>query len=116
MRKRSIFWIAIAFAFAINLTACSNSNGNSNKGAEAQYFTPEHSEAEAIYKNGTCISCHAIDLSGHVGEPSNLQKVGAKRSREEIIDTIRNGKGQMPAQRLTDVEIEQLADWLITLK
>lgn len=109
MRKRSI--IIIASIFVLILTACS-----SNVDSDKQYFSPDHPEAEAIYKNGTCISCHAIDLSGHVGEPSNLQKVGAKRSREEIIETIRNGKGQMPAQRLSDLEIEQLADWLITLK
>lgn len=110
MGKRSITMIAIAFI--IILTACSKS------GTEKQYFSPDHPEAELIYRNAQCITCHASDLSGHVGEPSNLQTVGAKRSREEIIETIRNGKGQMPPQehKLTDLEIEQLANWLVTLK
>lgn len=97
------------------ITAC-GSSPSSDGGETKDYFADAHPEVIALYE-ASCIYCHASDLRGHVGESSNLQTVGARRTKEEIIDTIRNGKGQMPAQsRLSEEEIERLADWLITLK
>lgn len=73
--------------------------------------------AELVYKN-RCISCHGSELQGRMGEKSNLQKVGKRRSYEEIISTLREGKGMMPAmkERLNKAEIEALGKWLSTKK
>lgn len=74
-------------------------------------------EAEAIFKN-RCIQCHGRNLEGRMGDKSNLQQVGARLSREEIAETIRNGRDQMPsfAGTLSDEEIEVLSEWLSTQK
>lgn len=74
-------------------------------------------DALAIYK-ANCISCHGADLEGKLGPNSNLQKVGAKRSKDQIIAKIKNGGGGMPGfqGKLKDAEITALADWLATKK
>lgn len=75
-----------------------------------------HEEAVAIFKVH-CISCHAADLSGRVGEQSNLQKVGDRLDKQQIKNIIINGGKAMPAQtKLTEDEVELLANWLVTKK
>ncbi len=69
----------------------------------------------AIYRS-TCISCHAADFSGRVGEKSDLRQVGARLDKDQIANVIRNGGQAMPAQRLTEEEIETISSWLSTLK
>lgn len=103
----------------ILITACGNQNTDkadeTPAHSEANY-TEEHPEAVALYKQN-CISCHATDLSGKVGDQSNLQTVGARLDKEQIADTIKNGGQIMPAQKhLSDDEIELLALWLSTKK
>lgn len=68
--------------------------------------------------DNSCIQCHGTDLEGRTGPNSNLQQVGAKLSREEIITQIKKGGGRMPGfeNSLSEEEINELADWLVTLK
>lgn len=70
-------------------------------------------KAKAIYAK-TCVACHATDLSGKDGP--NLQKVGARLTRDQILSTVKNGKGMMPSGMVSDEEANLLADWLSTLK
>lgn len=76
----------------------------------------DEAAAKEAYEKGTCASCHGGNLEGSAG-PS-LEKVGAKLSKDEIIDIINNGRGQMPPMKdnLSDEEKENLAAWLSGLK
>lgn len=74
-------------------------------------------EAVELYRQN-CLSCHGAELEGQMGPRTNLQKVGASLTQEQIRNQIANGGGGMPAQskRLTPQQIETLAAWLATRK
>lgn len=124
--KTMNLWIKICImsVLLILITACGNQNSNlTNETPPPPDSAPsdaiqseDYAEAAALYKN-QCIQCHATDLSGRMGEQSNLQTVGARLSKEQIADIIKNGGQLMPAQtNLSDDEIELLAQWLSTKK
>lgn len=77
-----------------------------------------------VYKKATCLACHGGGLKGMPtsGVPA-LLGVGDKLSKDQILDAIKNGKGNMPAQYkqntekgLTDADIDKLANWLAMQK
>jgi mono/diheme cytochrome c family protein len=72
-------------------------------------------KAEAIYKDN-CLSCHGKTLEGEFGP--NISKVGAKRSKDELIAKINNGGSRMPEFKdtLKKEEVETLALWLASKK
>jgi len=96
-------------AAAVLMTACGQSDNNSGKVTLKQ----ASAEVASIYKS-SCIGCHATDLSGKVGEQTNLQLVFERLSYEEIVARITGGGGLMPAfqEKLTEEEINGLAAWL----
>lgn len=98
-------------AAVILLAACGQSSGTSNDGRLTLEQAP--TDVAAIYKSN-CIRCHAIDLSGKMGDVTNLQYVHERLSEEEIIERITNGGKTMPAfkERLSEQEIAALAAWL----
>ena len=77
----------------------------------------EFAKAEALYKQH-CISCHGDKLEGRVGQNTDLRKVGAKLSREEIVKQIAEGGDLMVPFKntLSPEEIESLAGWLSAKK
>ncbi|WP_379129256.1 c-type cytochrome [Paenibacillus sp. sgz500958] len=77
--------------------------------------------AMALFKQATCVSCHATDLKGGAG-PS-LRGVGDKHSKEEILTIIKEGYEDMPkmydvaiSAGLTDQDVDDLAGWLAKQK
>ncbi|MDD9267665.1 c-type cytochrome [Paenibacillus sp. GCM10023248] len=73
-----------------------------------------------IYKKATCLACHGAGLKGMPasGVPA-LLGVGDKHSQDEILNIIKNGKGNMGKQYqanidkgLSDADITKLAEWL----
>jgi len=70
-----------------------------------------------VHDNVECFACHAGDGSG-TWMGSNLIGIGERKSREEISDAIRKGPGMMPDYegKLTDDELDEIVDWLISLK
>jgi cytochrome c551 len=72
-------------------------------------------DVQAVFKQN-CISCHGVNLEGGVGP--NLQKVGTKYSKDQIVGIITNGRGAMPSfkGKISDNEIGALADWLAAKK
>ncbi|MFS0725984.1 c-type cytochrome [Paenibacillus sp. 1P07SE] len=80
---------------------------NTGAGEEAS----EYSEAMSLYRS-KCLSCHGAELKGRTAP--NLQQVGAKYEREEIVSIIADGRGGMPAfgRQLSEEEVGTLADWL----
>ncbi|MCA1011233.1 c-type cytochrome [Halobacillus halophilus] len=70
--------------------------------------------AEGVYQNN-CSSCHGGELGGGFGPA--LTEVGSKYDAAKIVDIIKNGKGQMPAQsQVSDEDAQTVADWLATME
>jgi quinoprotein glucose dehydrogenase len=71
------------------------------------------SSGQSLYATH-CASCHGVERRGNPasGFPSLLD-VGSKRSREQVENVIRNGKGMMPAfPKLTDKQRDALVGFL----
>jgi menaquinol-cytochrome c reductase cytochrome b/c subunit len=70
--------------------------------------------AFSIMQKAQCIACHGTDLEGGAG-PS-LRGIGDTLQKDQIVDTITNGRnnGAMPSfkDQLTADEIDQVATWL----
>jgi len=67
-----------------------------------------------LMKKEQCIACHGNDLEGANGP--TLRGIGDVLSKDEIVDTITNGRnnGAMPSFKgqLSEQEIDQIATWL----
>jgi mono/diheme cytochrome c family protein len=81
-----------------------------------------HSRAKELLQQERCLDCHTIKGDGGAVGP-NLTKVGSKRSRDYIVQQIRDPKSHnsqtaMPSygSRLTEQDIDALADYLSGLK
>ncbi|MGO4498006.1 cytochrome c [Paenibacillus sp. 2RAB27] len=72
-------------------------------------------KAELLYKDN-CLVCHGVGLAGDYGP--NLTKVGSRRTKEQIVTQIMNGKVEMPPFKdtLKPDDIESLATWLSGMK
>jgi len=76
-----------------------------------------------VYARANCLNCHQANLTGMAGYAPALLGVGDRYSKEEIMDIIVNGKGNMSPQYeenikkgLTDEDMEQLVNWLAMQK
>ncbi|MBK3495989.1 cytochrome c [Viridibacillus sp. YIM B01967] len=67
-------------------------------------------DAEKIAQ-ANCISCHGETLEGRGNFP-NISKIGATLSKDEILDVVKNGKGNMPKINISSDEAEAVAKWL----
>lgn len=85
---------------------------------KTQELTKERKQPAVIRRlkifDQKCSSCHGGDLTGGMGP--NLTKVGSKYSKDEILNIIKNGKGQMPANVITGDDANQVAEWLAAKK
>lgn len=87
--------------------------GTETPGATAPSGGYDAATAEALYKN-TCAGCHGQTLEGAVGP--NLQKIGGTLSKDQILEVLKNGKGQMPPGLAKGNDAETLAAWLADKK
>jgi len=70
-----------------------------------------YSSGEEVYQ-ARCSSCHASDLSGRVGPSLDAESSAASMPNSYWVQTITKGKGSMPAQRLSDQEVEQVIEYI----
>ena len=106
MHKRIIVLLSLFVIIGLtSLAACSSSS----KGAE-------------VFRREKCMDCHTLKGKGGSVGP-NLTYVGGKRSRDYIVQQIKdpkshNPKTEMPSFRdkLSDQELSDLADYLSGLK
>jgi cytochrome c551 len=71
--------------------------------------TAKTGDAETIASQ-KCFSCHGDNLKGANGP--NLQKIGSKYSKDEILDILKNGKGNMPPNVISGSDADKVATWL----
>ncbi|TXK83836.1 cytochrome c [Paenibacillus sp. N3.4] len=71
--------------------------------------------AEKLYKSN-CLACHGTGLQGDFGP--NLTQVGSRKTKDQIVNQIMKGKGDMPPFKdtLKTEDIEALATWLAAKK
>ncbi|MFD2761223.1 cytochrome c551 [Lentibacillus juripiscarius] len=115
--------LSILFGTALVLGACGGGgdDGGTDNGNNGDTGTEESSgengestaAAEEIFQNN-CASCHGGDLSGGVGP--DLTSVGADHSKDDIVDIIQNGQGDMPPQDVAEEDAQTLASWLAEKK
>ena len=106
MHKLTIALMFLAvIAIASTLAACSSNS----KGAE-------------VFRREKCMDCHTLKGKGGAVGP-NLTMVGSKRSRDYIIQQIKdpkshNPKTEMPSysNRIPEEDIQALADYLSGMK
>lgn len=72
-------------------------------------------QAQVLFKDN-CMACHGAGLEGDFGP--NLTKVGSRKTKDEIVQQITKGSGDMPPfqKALKAEEIETLAAWLAAKK
>jgi mono/diheme cytochrome c family protein len=98
-----LFVVVIGFLFIIIIGCEMNSRGGQ------------------LFRNGRCKECHTINGKGGSAGP-NLTFVGSRRSREYIIEQIKNPKSHNPNSdmpsfsQMPEQDINDLADYLSHLK
>ena len=112
MKKTKI--LCFIASLAIVLSACggggSNNSGNgSSSSAGNSSSSSSSSGAKAIFEK-SCSQCHGENLQGKVGP--NLQQIGSKMSKKQILGQIKNGGGGMPANVITGQKAKKVAAWL----
>lgn len=96
--------VGTVLAGTLALAACGN-------GEETK--TADNSNADSgltAFQNNSCVGCHGKDLEGASGP--NLTQVGAKYSKAEIADIIKNGKGNMPKGQAQGEDVDKIAEYL----
>jgi cytochrome c551 len=100
----SIASILLVFAAA----ACGGGKDNSGNNASSG----KASASEIFQQN--CAACHGKNLEGKNGP--NLQKIGSKLTKDQILNQIKNGGGGMPANIISGKDAEAVAEWLANKK
>lgn len=116
--KKSL--LALMLGSSVALAACGGGEDAAVEETEEQ--TPSTDEGtgkttasagEEVYTQ-SCLSCHGENLEGAFGP--ELSNIGAKMSKEEILNVIENGQGQMPKNVVEGEEAEAVAAWLAEKK
>ncbi len=81
-----------------------------------------NSRGAKLFRQSECIQCHTISGKGGAVGP-NLTTVGSRRSRDWIVQQIKNPSSHNPdtampsfASRMSEQDINALADYLAGLK
>ncbi|WP_045520975.1 cytochrome c551 [Neobacillus niacini] len=111
--KKLLYGI-VCVAFLGFLTACGGGDDETEQDTTPteKQTTEETAEAGAgdeLFQQ-SCASCHGGDLKS--GGAPDLDKIGAKYSKDEILGIIENGKGGMPAGVLKGEDADAVASWL----
>jgi len=106
--------LALLMGTSLVLAACGGGDDDAkdkggNKGGDTA-----SANGEELYNSKGCSACHGGDLKGGVGP--DLTAIGGTLSADEIKTVILDGKGNMPAQNVSDDEAQSLADWLAAKK
>lgn len=106
---RQLLFVTIA-ALSLAVAACGEGEPNPRT-EDILALTGDVAAGEPIYQ-ANCASCHAADMTGGTG-PNLIEEV-SEHSDEDILNTILNGEGPMPAfdETLSDQEAADLMAWM----
>lgn len=105
--------LAVVFGAVLVLGACGGNKAD--KGTDTGTGNETASvDVEAVVQN-SCIMCHGGNLEGQGGAPG-LTDVGSRLSESEIHDVIVNGRGGMPAIKMSEEESTAVSKWLAEKK
>lgn len=113
---KKVGWLAGCLALFGVLTACAGAGNQGNQAGQTDNVSPgTAANVESLYKS-SCLACHGANLEGGAGP--ELNKVGARLSKEQIAAKIENGGVGMPAFKgtLANDQIAALSDWLAAKK
>jgi cytochrome c551 len=119
--KRSFALIVATLISMVALLGACGQAGNDASGASDSSAPTLVDSAgppvDALFKKN-CVICHGNNLEGRAGPQTNLQKIGATWSKEQIVGQITNGGKAMPSfkSRLSESDINAIADWLVSRK
>ncbi|WP_042477315.1 c-type cytochrome [Bacillus ndiopicus] len=111
MAKRLMHVVLAGGLAVFGLAAC---GGNKAKEEPTPPTNEQAGDTVAVGESvakANCIGCHGGDLTGSMGPSLH----GLTLSKEEIVDILKNGKGNMPAGQAKGDE-EAVADYILTLK
>src|SRR5262249_47313988 len=85
-----------------------------------EHSTPIELQGAAVFQFKNCRNCHALDGSGGRRGP-DLTRVGARMTRDQLIDQISNGTpggGNMPAygKQINPAQMNVIVDFLVSLR
>lgn len=108
MVLRNTFFISCC---AILWVACGSSSGDTANTTDP--ITPEQAKTLFIRK---CATCHGTEGNMEIGGAKNLTL--STLSKEEVLDQIRHGKGNMPpfGEVLTTKEIEAITQHTLSIR
>lgn len=113
--KRLLLGFGLVVFSTFLLTACGSGNNPApNQGGTTSQTgesgkTNTGVDAAAVFQTN-CASCHGQNLEGSVGPA--LNHIGATLTKEQILSTIQNGKGIMPANIIQGEDAKAVAEWL----
>ncbi|HJV44563.1 MAG TPA: cytochrome c [Bacillota bacterium] len=125
-KGRFLSFVFISLPLFVITTGCTNQDNDmgqmkaqSNNPQPTQVFAGGekvdigNSEASKLYVSA-CASCHGANLEG--GVAPGLQKIGGKYTKEDILDSIKYGRGPMAPHLLNDEDAEKVAAFLVQFK
>jgi mono/diheme cytochrome c family protein len=120
---KKLLYVAVCLAFLGFLTSCGGGDEEAepDKAPTEEQTTDEQAPttetdagvAEIKYQQ-SCSSCHGGDLVS--GGAPDLNAIGTKYSKDDILGIIKNGKGNMPGGLLTGEDADAVASWLAEKK
>ena len=110
-----VFGIVLVFVLSFkglgDMKEVAKDNGKKTGGEKTE--TVAASKPEDIYKS-TCITCHGDQYQGVVGP--TLKGVGKKYTKDQIVQIVTKGKGNMPAGLVKPEQAAAMADWVANIK
>jgi cytochrome c550 len=108
-----IFVFGIGLMFLLSFKGLGDMDELANE-KEGGTETEQVAKAPEDIYSGSCIGCHGDQYQGGMGPA--LKGVGDRLSKDEIKETITNGRGNMPAGLVKPEEADAMADWLANIK
>ncbi|MDF2556805.1 MAG: cytochrome [Bacillales bacterium] len=102
--KKTYFLLATFVSFILLLGACGENEGS---------IETEDTGQIIVVRN--CANCHGIGLNGSDNNPA-INWIGDKYNKKQILEVIKNGRGEMPASIIKGKDASKAAEYLSGLK
>jgi mono/diheme cytochrome c family protein len=98
------------------LLALAGCGGGSDDEAASPPGTPQQPGAQVVRNNG-CLGCHALNGEGPDGPGSDLSKIGARRTEDEIRKALLEPPSPMPPYTsLSGRDLDALVAYMRSLR